>query len=443
KLHRCVLFLQAELQQLQDQQAQLLQITQSTRALLEQPDSTVPPEEKQRLRVALDQLQTQHQDRLQSCQHRLRKSEALKDELTKFLQEHKSFVAWLEQSEEELRYLGEGETDAQGLKDKLEDHRKLGEEVICHKADLRFVSISGQKVLDTAQGALEQAGGSNPALCSTSKMVTDKLHDANHRYTGLHTKSAELGSRLSGLLERYQQYQDEVVSLHSWLSTQEQNQSTAKPSGETDPQNLQSMLRQVQLLQDELAEHLVQLEKVKRAGRDLVSTVESPSLKAVDILCAADGLEKRFDSLSASVSERAEQLQTAMAQSVSVQEGLRCLLSWLDNLDLKPGPVEATAHAVQDAMTQNQKLRQELLSRQGSVEATRDSVSKLLHSSDAPMDSDLQSALDELTQRYAAAQACQAEWEVELKALLPRLESYERLGSDLLVFTQSRLRALS
>lgn len=90
-----------------------------------------------------------------------------------------------------------------------------------------------------------------------------------------------------------------------------------------------------------------------------------------------------------------------------------------------------------------QKLRQELLSRQGSVEATQDSVSKLLQSSDAPMESDLQSALDELTQRYAAAQACQAEWEVELKALLPRLESYERLGSDLQVFTQSRLKALS
>lgn len=65
---------------------------------------------------------------------------------------------------------------------------QLGEEVICHKADLRFVSISGQKVLDTVQGVLEQCGGSNPALCSTSKMVTDKLQDANHRYTALHTK---------------------------------------------------------------------------------------------------------------------------------------------------------------------------------------------------------------------------------------------------------------
>ncbi|CAI5691523.1 unnamed protein product [Oreochromis niloticus] len=435
--------LQAELQQLQAQQAQLLQITQSTRSLLEQPDTTVPPEEKQRLRAALDQLQAQHQDKLQSCQDRLRKSESLKDELTKFLQEHGSLGTWLEQSEKDLRSLGEGETDAQGLKGRLDEHRKLAEDVICHKADLRFVSISGQKVLDSVQGALEQVGGSDASLESTKQLVTDKLQDANHRYTSLHTKSTELGSRLSGLLERYQQYQDEVVSLHSWLSTQEQNQSIAKASGETDPQNLQNTLRQVQLLQDELAERSVQLEKVKRAGRDLVSTDESPSLKAVDILCAADGLEKRFDSLSTSVSERAEQLQTAVAQSVSVQEGLKGLLSWLDKLALSPGPIEPTAQAVQDALTQNQKLRQELLSRQGSVDATRDSVSKLLHTSDASTASGLQGSLEDLTQRFTAAQASQAEREAELKGLLPKLESYERLGSDLQVFTQSRVKALS
>lgn len=65
---------------------------------------------------------------------------------------------------------------------------QLGEDVICHKADLRFVSISGQKVLDSVQGALEQVGGSDPALDSTRQVVTDKLQDANHRYTALHTK---------------------------------------------------------------------------------------------------------------------------------------------------------------------------------------------------------------------------------------------------------------
>lgn len=68
----------------------------------------------------------------------------------------------------------------------------------------------------------------------------------------------------------------------------------------------------------------------------------------------SDGLEKRFGSLSASVSERAEHLQTAVAQSVSVQEGLKVLLSWLDKLHLNPGAVEPNSQAVQDAFTQNQ-----------------------------------------------------------------------------------------
>lgn len=59
------------------------------------------------------------------------------------------------------------------------------------------------------------------------------------------------------------------------------------------------------------------------------------------------------------------------------------------------------------------------------------------------MASGLQAALTQLTQRYTAAQASQAEWEADLKGLLPRLENYERLGTDLQVFTQSRLKALS
>lgn len=84
------------------------------------------------------------------------------------------------------------------------------------------------------------------------KATTSVRHDAlfqksSHLEPLLLSQSSELGGRLSGLLERYQQYQDEVVSLHSWLSTQEQNQSIAKPSGETDPQNLQNTLRQVQV----------------------------------------------------------------------------------------------------------------------------------------------------------------------------------------------------
>ncbi|RXN05391.1 microtubule-actin cross-linking factor 1 isoform X1 [Labeo rohita] len=436
--------LQTELQQLQAQQAHLQQVAQSVHSLLDQPDSSVPPEEKQRLRAKLDQLQSQHQERLQNCQDRMRRVDALRDEFAKFVQEHGNLGTWLDQSEQELHTLGEGETDAQGLKDRIEEHKKLAEDVICHKADLRFVTISGQKVLDSIQGALEKAGSTDPALEETRHVVSDRLQDATQRYGLLHSKSSELGTRLSGLLERYQHYQDEAGSLGSWLSTQEQNQSVFKPSGEqTDTQTLQNTLSTVQLLQDELAERSVQLEKVKRAGKELVSTQESPTLKNADINNLTGTLEKRFETLSNSVSVRAEQLQTAVAQSVSVQEGLKALLAWLDGLPLSPGAVQPTAQAVQDALTQNQKIRQELLSRQGSVDATLDSVSKLLKSADASTASGLQGALQDLSQRYTAAQAKQAERETELRGLLPKLESFERQSADLRSFTQSRERALS
>uniref|UniRef100_A0A8C2BDI7 Microtubule actin crosslinking factor 1 n=1 Tax=Cyprinus carpio TaxID=7962 RepID=A0A8C2BDI7_CYPCA len=430
--------LQTELQQLQAQQAHLQQVAQSVHSLLEQPDSSVPPEEKQRLRAKLEQLQSQHQERLQNCQDRLRRTDALRDEFAKFVQEHGNLGTWLDQSEQELRILGEGETDAKGLKDRIEEHKKLAEDVICHKADLRFVTISGQKVLDSIQGALEKVGSTDPALEETRHLVSGKLQDATQRYSSLHSK-VELGTRLSGLLERFQHYQDEAGSLGSWLSTQEQNQSVFKPSGEqTDTQTLQHTLSTVQL-----AERSVQLEKVKRAGNELVSTQESPTLKNADINNLTDTLEKRFETLSNSVSVRAEQLQTAVAQSVSVQEGLKALLAWLDGLPLSPGAVQPTAQAVQDALTQNQKLRQELLSRQGSVDATLDSVSKLLKSADASTASGLQGALQDLSQRYTAAQAKQTTRETELRGLLPKLESFERQSADLRSFTQSRERALS
>ncbi|KAF4073878.1 hypothetical protein AMELA_G00248250 [Ameiurus melas] len=433
--------LKDELQQLQDQQAHLLHVAQSTRSLLEQPDSTVPPEEKQRLRAKLDHLQSQHQERLQSCQERLRRSEALQDDLSKFMEEHGNLGAWLEQSERALCSLKEGEADAQGLKHRLEEHKKLADDVICHKADLRFVSISGQKVLDSIQGTEERVGAIDPALRDTRQLVSDKLQDAVQRYSSIQNKSVDLGTHLSSLLDRYQQYQDEAAALDSWLSAQEQNQNILKPCGEqTDTQTQQNTLNTVQ---DELVERSVQLEKVRKAGKMLSSTQESPKLKTADINTTTDTLEKRFDTLSECVSQRAEQLQTAVAQSVSAQEGLKALLSWLDGLALDPGPVHPTAQAVQEALTQNQKLRQELLSRQGSVEATRDSVSKLPKSADASAVSGLQGALQDLSQRYSAAQTMQAEKEAELRAILPKLEGFERLSSDLRDFTQSRERVLS
>lgn len=134
-------FHQTELQQLHAQQAHLQQVAQSVSSLLEQPDSSVPQEEKQRLRAKLDQLQSQHQEKLQSCQDKLRRADALREELAKFVQEHGSLGTWLDQSEQELRLLGEGETDAKGLKCRIEEHKKV--QIVTYKMGNQ-ISLSGK-----------------------------------------------------------------------------------------------------------------------------------------------------------------------------------------------------------------------------------------------------------------------------------------------------------
>jgi len=50
------------------------------------------------------------------------------------------------------------------------------------------VSISGQKVLDSVQGALERVGSTDPTLEVTRQLVSDKLQDATQRYNSLHSK---------------------------------------------------------------------------------------------------------------------------------------------------------------------------------------------------------------------------------------------------------------
>lgn len=60
--------------------------------------------------------------------------------------------------------------------------------MICHKADLRFVSISGQKVLDSIQGTEEKVGAIDSALRDTRQLVSDKLQDAVQRYSCLQNK---------------------------------------------------------------------------------------------------------------------------------------------------------------------------------------------------------------------------------------------------------------
>ncbi|XP_041090094.1 microtubule-actin cross-linking factor 1, isoforms 1/2/3/5-like isoform X1 [Polyodon spathula] len=435
--------LKAHHKELLSQQPAFILATQSAQAFLDRHGESLAPGEKERLSSDLASLRAQYEGRLSRCEAQLKRAAGLREELDKFLTEHGEFSSWMELSERELRSLGEGQSDAQGLRDRAERHRKFSEDVICHKADLRFITISGQKVQDAAGSGTDE-GESELDPSSTRLLVQGKLQDATDRFSQLHAKCSVLGSHLTRVLERYQQYQDETGSLETWLLGQEQNCERLL-SDTTDPESLQRQLDVTKDLQGELEDHLAQVERLKRATRALLENEEQPRLSPEPIRSIADSLLTRFEALSQTVLERSDKLQAAVAQSQSVQEGLGGLLHWLGGVEGSlrgQDRVQPSARAVQEALAHNQKLGRDLLSRQCSVEATRQAVSQFLQTADASTATSLQGELSELCQRFGALRSGQEQKEAELRGVLPKLETFERLASQIQEFTETRGRAL-
>lgn len=222
--------LQAHHKELLSQQPAFILATQSAQAFLDRHGESLAPGEKERLSSDLASLRAQYEGRLSRCEAQLKRATGLREELDKFLTEHGEFSSWLELSEQELRSLGEGQSDAQGLRDRAQRHRKFSEDVICHKADLRFITISGQKVLDAA-GAGSGTGEGEPELdpSSTRLLVQGKLQDATDRFSQLHAKVRQR-LQICNAIEILKGV-DRVHPSQYWRQTQDRGEETPLHTG--------------------------------------------------------------------------------------------------------------------------------------------------------------------------------------------------------------------
>lgn len=177
------LFCQARHQELLSRQQNFILATQSAQAFLDQYGHNLTPEERQQLQEKLGELKEQYATSLAQSEAELKQVQTLRDELQKFLQDHREFENWLERSEKELENMHKGGSSPEALPSLLRRQGSFSEDVISHKGDLRFVTISGQKVLDT-ENSFEEGRGSS----ATGTLVKDKLKDATERYNTLHSR---------------------------------------------------------------------------------------------------------------------------------------------------------------------------------------------------------------------------------------------------------------
>ncbi|NXC33142.1 MACF1 factor, partial [Campylorhamphus procurvoides] len=435
--------LKAQHQELLSQQQDVILATQSAQAFLDKHGHSLAGEEREQLQARLAELKGQYSASLSQSETRLKQVQVLREELLKFLRDHGEFEAWLTQAERDLQGMHKGGSDPGALRQLLLRQGSFSEDVISHKGDLRFVTMSGQKVLDV-EGA---AGDAESQLLMARRVVKSKLEDATQRYTTLHSKCSKLGSHLNTLLEHYQQFQEVAESLRTWL--QESEAAVGKLLSEavsSDPAVLQKQLASTKQLQGDLAEHQVPVEKLQKAARSLLEVQGEPAPDHGHIQETTDSIVSRFQSLSQQMSERSDLLQKSISQSQSVQESLESLLQSVAEIEKnleRDQPAELSSTSIQDSLATSVKLKQDIARQKSCLEATREMVRRFLEAADSPTASALQGKLAEATEQFGRLCQRQQEREDALKGLLPKVEQFEQLSEKLRHFTESRTRVLA
>lgn len=188
----CVL-VQARHQEILSQQQDLIMATQSAQALLDKQANVLSPEEKERLQKNIQELKGRYEASLTQAEQQMKQVQCVQEELKKFQGDCEEFEAWLEQAEGQREDLAAPADSLNILTDKLQRQKSFSEDVISHKGDLRFITISGQKVLDVAKacGVVDPAAKNAQLHVDTSgtcSAVKEKLDSAASRYKSLHSQ---------------------------------------------------------------------------------------------------------------------------------------------------------------------------------------------------------------------------------------------------------------
>jgi len=184
---------QARHQEILSQQQDLIMATQSAQALLDKQANVLSSEEKEKLQKNIQELKGRYDASLTQAEQQMKQVQCVQEEQKKFQGDVEEFVSWLDQAEADIEKLGAPAASLNILNDKLQRQKSFSEDVISHKGDLRFITMSGQKVLDVANACRFDDSAAKNALLDvdtsgTCSAVKDKLDSAASRYKTLHSQ---------------------------------------------------------------------------------------------------------------------------------------------------------------------------------------------------------------------------------------------------------------
>ncbi|KAM6916493.1 dystonin [Xenentodon cancila] len=438
-------------QEILSQQQDLIVATRSAQALLEKQANVLSPEEKETLQKNIQNLKERYEASLTQAEQQMKQVQVVQEELKKFKGDCEEFEGWLTQVEGDIEGLSAPAGSLNILSDNLQRQKSFSEDVISHKGDLRFITISGQKVLDvakacgladpTAQSALLHVDTSGTCLA-----VKDKLDSAASRYKALHTQCNLLGKNLRDVVDKYKKYDDASSGLLKWLNNSEEearkHQSEAIAA---DPQALQKQLEETKALQGQMMGHQTSIDTLRKTAESLVTSEGNLLSNQDEIQETVDDIVERYDNLSKSVSDRNEKLQITLTRSMSVQDGLDEMMGWMEGVEgsvEEKEPILLDSASLGDILSREAALEQDIASRQSSISAMKAKVEKFVETADPSAAVILQSKMDTLSQRFSDACEKHKQKVSQLEQIKEKVEQFEDIADKVQQFVVKRSQDL-
>uniref|UniRef100_A0A8D2ZZH4 Dystonin n=1 Tax=Scophthalmus maximus TaxID=52904 RepID=A0A8D2ZZH4_SCOMX len=438
-------------QEILSQQQDLIMATQSAQALLDKQADVLSAEEKEKLQRNIQELKGRYEASLTQAEQQMKQVHCVQEELKKFQDDCEEFGGWLDQAEGEMEELGAPAGSLNILSDKLQRQKSFSEDVISHKGDLRFITISGQKVLDVAKACgLGDPAAKNAQLhvdtSGTCSAVKEKLDSAAGRYKTLHSQCNQLGNNLKDVVDKYKKYDDSSAGLLKWLnSSEEEARKQQSEAIAADPQTLQKQLEETKALQGQMTGHQTAVDTLRKTTESLV-TCEGDLLSNPDeIQETVDDIVERYDNLSKSVSDRNEKLQITLTRSMSVQDGLDEMMAWMEGVEAsvkEKGQIPLDSASIGDILSKEAALEQDIASRQSSISAMKDKVKKFAETADSSAAALLQSNMEALSQRFSDACDKHKQKVSQLEQLKEKVEQFETVAGKVQQFVVKRSQDL-
>ncbi|XP_067466005.1 microtubule-actin cross-linking factor 1 isoform X2 [Thunnus thynnus] len=438
-------------QKILSQQEDLIMATQSAQALLDKQANVLSPEEKEKLQKNIQELKGRYEASLTQAEQQMKQVQCVQEELKKFQDDCEEFEGWLKQAEGEMEELGAPAASLNILSDKLQRQKSFSEDVISHKGDLRFITISGQKVLDVAKacGLADPAAKNAPLHVDTSgtcSAVKDKLDSAASRYKTLHSQCNQLGNNLKDVVDKYKKYEDSSASLLKWLnSSEEEARKQQSEAIAADPQTLQKQLEETKTLQGQMTGHQTAVDTLCKTTESLITSEGDLLSNPDEIQETVDDIVERYDNVSKSVSDRNEKLQITLTRSMSVQDGLDEMMGWMEGVEAsvkEKGQILLDSASIGDILSKEAALEQDIASRQSSISAMKAKVKKFVETADPSAAALLQSKMDALSQRFSDACDKHKQKVSQLEQLKEKVEEFENVADKVQQFVVKRSQDL-